>query len=113
MAVNREGEMIKNGTLQIEGTEYRWMIHRQPNWTSEGLVGMAILVTLTQPNTRELLLEFAMESVGHHCMPSHQRFKVSKKRVIQCIQNAIAAGWNPHERGKKFVFLAPALQSSN
>jgi hypothetical protein len=50
--------MIKNGTVQIEGTEYHWMIHRQPNWTSEGLRGMAILVKMGESETRELLLEF-------------------------------------------------------
>jgi hypothetical protein len=93
---------VKNGIIQIDGVKYHWSIHRQPDWTSEGLVGMAILVTTTEPNTRELLLEFEMDSVGHHCMPSHQRFKVSNRRLTECIKNAVLARWDPHERGKRF-----------
>jgi hypothetical protein len=97
---------VKKGTVQIEGVEYRWSIYRQPNWTSEGLVGMAVLVETTEPSTRALLLEFAMDGPGHRCMPNHQRFRISDKRLIQCIQNARNAGWNPNERGKRFVFHA-------
>ena len=107
------GKMIKNGAIQIEGVKYEWKIYRQPKWTSEGLKGMAILVTTTEPGTRELLLEFAMDRVGHHCMPSHQRFRLSDKKLIQFIKIALEAGWNPNERGKKFVFRAPALQEAN
>ena len=105
--------MIKNGTVQIEGAEYRWMIYRRANSNSDGLAGMSILVSLTEPSTRELILEFALESVGHRCMAKHQRFKLSKKILIRYIQNAITAGWNPYERGKKFIFHAAALQNSN
>jgi hypothetical protein len=98
---------VKTGTFQVEGVEYRWSVYRQPKWTSQGPVGMAILVKPIAPGTRELLLEFALKyGSGHHCMLSHQRFRVSNSRLIQCIQNAMNAGWTPNRRGKRFVFDA-------
>jgi hypothetical protein len=105
---NREGceKNVKTGTVQVEGVTYHWSVYRQPAWTSEGLVGMAVIVQSEEPSTRELLLEFAMDGPGHRCTPGQQRFRLSDKRLIQCILNARNAGWNPDERGKRFVFHA-------
>jgi hypothetical protein len=101
---------MKSGSVQVDGVEYRWSVYRQPSWSSEGLVGMAILIELTETGTRELLLDFEMNDPGiHRCTPNQQRFRVSNKKLVQCIQAAIEAGWNPHKRGKRFVFQAGPL----
>jgi hypothetical protein len=106
--------MLKSGTIEVEGIEYRWSIYRQPMWVSErGFVGMAILVETMESSTRELLLEFAMDhSTGHRCMTSHVRFRISNRRLIECVQNAIRAGWNPNSRGKRFIFEAGSVNPS-
>src|SRR5208282_4190559 len=99
--------MLKSGTIKVEDVEFRWSVYRQPRWTSEGLVGMAILVGTMEPSTRELLLEFAMDDpTCHRCMPDHQRFRISNRRLIECVQSAIHAGWDPNSRGKRFIFDA-------
>jgi hypothetical protein len=101
---------LKSGSVQIEDVEYRWSIHRQPRWTGDGvLLGLAILVKAANASGRELVLEFAIETPRNGEMPSHQRFRVSKRRLIECIQNARKAGWNPDTRGKSFFFEAGAV----
>ena len=56
---------MKSGIVQVDGVEYRWSIYRQPSWTSEGLVGMAILVEMMKSGARDLLLDFEMSGPGH------------------------------------------------
>src|ERR1017187_9322089 len=99
--------MLKAGTIKIEGVEYRWSVYRQPKWTSTGPVGMAILVETKVSGTRELLLEFAVDDPRfHRCMLVHQRYRISNRRLIECVQDAIRAGWDPSSRGKRFFFDA-------
>jgi hypothetical protein len=107
------GEKVKSGAVQIEGIEYRWSIYRQPTWTStRALLGLAILVESMEPSKRALLLEFAIDRSRHGDMPQHQRFRVSNRRLIECIQNAMKAGWDPLSRGKRFVFEAGPVISN-
>ena len=104
--------MLKSGNIQVEGVEYRWSVYCQPNWVSDrGFVGMAILVEAIECSKRELLLEFAMDHpTGHRCMPSHVRFRISNRRLIECVQNAMRAGWDPKSRGKRFNFDAGSVK---
>ena len=81
-----------------------WSVYRQPSWTSTGLAGMAVLVEALESGGRDLLLEFEIEGRAHRCMPSHQRFRISDRRLIECVQKAMAAGWDQESRGKRFVF---------
>jgi len=98
---------MKNGTVQVEGVEYHWSIYRQPRWTGAGvLLGLSILVKAVCSSGRELVLEFAIDSSRHGDMPQHQRFRVSNRRLIECIQKARNAGWDPDTRGKHFFFEA-------
>jgi len=98
---------MKSGTIEVEGVEYRWSVYHWARFDStRGLVGMAILVEKPESRTRELLLEFALDVPGQRCMPERQRLRVSDRRLIECVQKAIRAGWDPSSRGKKFNFYA-------
>jgi hypothetical protein len=98
---------MKTGILNVDGVEYRWQVYRQPRWTSaRSLLGMAILVEPPTQSRRELLLEFDIDPSRHGDMPQHQRFRVTDRRLIECIENAIKAGWDPTSRGKRFVYDA-------
>jgi hypothetical protein len=93
--------------IQVEGVKFRWSVYRQPSWSaSRGAVGLAILIETIEPSRRELLVEFTGEPGGHRCMISHQRFRVPNRRLVECIQSAIRAGWDPDSRGKRFKFDA-------
>jgi len=102
--------IMKSGIIQVEGIEYRWSIYRQPRWTGEGVpLGLAILVKAVKSNGRELVLEFAINATRHGDMPQQQRSRVSNRRLIECIQRARTAGWDPDTRGKHFFFDAGAV----
>jgi len=98
---------MKQGSVQIEGVEYRWSIYRQPRWTGDGvLLGLALLVKAVNFSGRELVLEFKMDSTRPGEMPPPQRWRVSNRRLTECIENARIAGWDPEQRGKPFFYDA-------
>jgi hypothetical protein len=66
------------------------------------------LVKPAERSRRELILQFAIERTRQGDMPPQQRFQVSNRRLVECIQNAIEAGWDPESRGKPFFFAAGA-----
>ena len=106
---------VKKGTVRVGATDFRWSVFRQPTWTRGQnevpiLLGMAVLVEHPEPSHRELLLEFEIERGRHGDMPQHQRFRVPDGRLIEAIENAIEAGYDPESRGKRFVYEAGALQ---
>jgi hypothetical protein len=106
---------VKNGIIKVGDTDYRWSILRQPTWTSgrthgHTLLGVAILVESLEPSRRELVLEFEIDRTRHGDMPQHQRFHIHDGRLIEAIESAMNAGWDPESRGKRFVHEAGALQ---
>jgi hypothetical protein len=102
---------MKNGSIvKVGKDEFEWSIHRQPRWTGDGvLLGLAILVKPTERSRRELILEFSIERTRQGEIPQQQRNPVSNRRLIECIQNAMDAGWDPESRGKPFFFAAGAV----
>ena len=106
----------KNGIVRVGGADYNWRVHRQPTWTSgrsspgHELLGLAILVEPPEPRRRSLVLEFDIDPTRHGDMPHHQRFIMSDGRLIEAIQSAMDAGWDPDSRGKRFVYEAGPLQ---
>ena len=107
---------VKEGVVKVGDMDYRWSVFRQPCWTrgrthdTPTLLGLAILVEPSEPSHRELLLEFDPHESRHRDMPMHQRFHIPVGRLVQAIESAMEAGWNPDSRGKRFVFEAGPLQ---
>src|SRR5690348_10029653 len=106
---------VKQGIVTVCETDYRWSVFRQPTWTrgrDQGftLLGLAVLVEPPEPSHRELLLEFDIDRTRHGDMPQHQRFRIPDGRLIEAIESAMDAGWDPDSRGKRFVHQAGSLQ---
>jgi hypothetical protein len=98
---------MKKGAVKVGNVEYEWSIHRQPRWTGDGVpLGWAILVKPTERPRRELIVEFAADRTRHGDMPQQPRLQLANRRLIECIQNAIDAGWDPESKGKPFFFAA-------
>jgi hypothetical protein len=92
-------------TVQVANQEFRWHIHRQPQWcTVDGWKGLALHVELAHEPQRVLIIEFPFKVVNHRNDPGQQRPKVVEKDVITAVIAALEAGWNPESRGKRFVF---------
>ena len=106
---------VKQGIVKVGEMDFRWSVFRQPTWTrgrthGPSLLGVAILVEPPEPSHRELLLEFDIDRTRHGDMPQHQRFHIHDGRLVEAIESAMSAGWNPESRGKRFVYEAGALQ---
>jgi hypothetical protein len=103
----------KGGVIQVDGTKFLWSIahkegHANTGGGQKGIVGLAILVRGKDVNRRHLLLQFEPTDryVGR---PQRPYFRIPDRRLTECIQNAIAAAWDPESRGKEFVFQAGLL----
>ena len=106
---------VKKGSVKVGNADYRWRVFRQPTWTTGRthgytLLGLAVLVEPPEPSRRELLLEFDIDQSRHGDMPEHQRFHIHDGRLIEAVQSAMRAGWDPGSRGKRFVYDAGPLQ---
>ena len=106
---------VKQGIAKLADAEYRWSIFRLPTWTmgrNRGytLLGLAVLVEPPESSRCELLLEFDIDRSRHGDMPQHQRFRLPDGRLIDAIESAMKAGWDPDSRGKRFVYEAGPLQ---
>ena len=106
---------VKKGIVKVGDRDYRYSIFRQPTWTRDEnqwhtLLGVAILVESLEPSRRELILQFDIDRTRHGDMPHHQRFHIHDGRLVEAIEGAIDAGWDPESRGKRFVYEAGALQ---
>lgn len=107
---------VRKGVVKVGDVEYHWIVVRQPCWTrgrthdTPTLLGLAILVEPPEPSRRELLLEFEPHESRHRNMRMHQRFHIPHVRLVQAIESAMEAGWNPDSRGQRFVFEAGPLQ---
>jgi hypothetical protein len=98
-----------NGVIRVGDAEFSWSVYRQPTWVSDqGLLGLAILVEPRTVSRRKLILEFNFDKSSHRAMPQHQRFRIPDKRLIQCVESAIEAGYDPGSRGKDYCFDAGA-----
>ena len=87
--------------------EYEWSVHRTARWTGDGmLLGPALMVKPVKDAGRELVLEFSLDPTRRGDMPEVQRFRMANRRLSECIQRAIDAGWDPESRGKPFFFNA-------
>jgi hypothetical protein len=106
---------IKKGSIRIGEIDFRWSVFRQPTWARGShdayvLRGLAILVEPPEQSRRELVLEFEIDRSRHGDMPQHQRFRIPDGRLIEAVESAMRAGYDPESRGKRFVYEAGALQ---
>lgn len=99
---------ITDKLVQIADQEFRWHIHRQPQWcTADGWKGLALHVELAHDPQRTLIIEFPFAIVDHRNQPNLQRPRIVEKDLVAAITSALKAGWNPALRGKRFIFQIP------
>jgi hypothetical protein len=101
------------GIVTVDEVTLRWSVRSEPMLrTTDGDVGLRLSVqrhdeTLTRHGTlkawRELILQFPCEK------PKHSRFSerpdVTPEKLAAAIRLAIAAGWEPHSRGRPFELI--------
>jgi hypothetical protein len=96
-----------SGSIAVHETLFYWTLVSEPQWVSEhGFKGLCISVQVKGGRYRELILEFPFPKkanrIGIPQIP--QRPQIPLKAIETAIRQAMAAGWDPASRGKKFVF---------
>ena len=87
--------------IDVDGEAYVWRLQRQPAWSSDTAAwrGMAIAVRHTE-GKREAVIEFPPGRQPRYCAPKLQASQIPAAVVAKAIASAMAAGWDPHSRGK-------------
>ena len=98
MARSKQGPGFE---IKVGGEPYVWRLHRQPRWSSDAAQwrGMAIAVR-HQEGKREAVLEFPPGQQPRYGAPQLQASQIAADLVAKAIASALAAGWEPHSRGK-------------
>jgi hypothetical protein len=96
---------MKDNPIVIDGIEYKWRIHRQPQWCgSDGWKGQAIEVELANEPSRSLIIEFPFVVEHRRSTPYKQRPTPNTNVIATQVHAALNSGWEPSSRGKPFIY---------
>jgi hypothetical protein len=87
-------------TVRLDGHDYSWALLSEPQWTTEGAVGLRVSVRLANAARRELIVDFPFDRSAF--VP--QRPTVTSAVVAVAIQAALDDGWDPQSRGRAYHF---------
>jgi hypothetical protein len=99
-------KQIAEFEIDVDGEPYMWRLHRQPGWSSDGPQrhGMAIAVRHKE-GQREAVVEFPPGPEPRYGAPLLKASRIDLKLVKNAILSAMAAGWEPHSRGKTIAIV--------
>ena len=87
--------------IEVDGEPYVWRLQRRPQWAKDIKTrrGMAIAVRHLE-GQREAVVEFPPGPQPKFGAPMFKVSDVDVTLVANAIASAIAAGWEPHSRGR-------------
>ena len=101
-----------DGQASFDGLSLEWELVSESQWSNsgDGYKGLCVSVRVRDEARRELIIEcpYPTNKAGLP-LPVPQRPPISPKKVEEAISAAASAGWDPHSRGKAFVFNADSL----
>lgn len=95
--------------IEVEGEAYLWRLHRQPQWSRDPAEchGKAIAVRHAE-GQREAVVEFPVGKEPRYGAPMLKPAHIAPDLIKTAIASAIAAGWDPHSRGKTVAIMVDA-----
>lgn len=95
--------------IDVDGESFVWKLQRQPAWSSDaaGWRGMAIAVRHKE-GQREVVIEFPPGPQRRFGAPLLHASQIAPALVAKAIASAMAAGWEPHSRGKTVTIVVDA-----
>ncbi len=87
-------------TIRLAAEDYSWTLLSEPQWSTEGALGLRVSVRLAETEWRELIVDFPFDPSAF--VP--QRPKVTSTIVAAAVQAALDDGWDPHSRGRAYHF---------
>ncbi|PZQ56340.1 MAG: hypothetical protein DI570_21155 [Phenylobacterium zucineum] len=87
--------------IEVAGEPYVWRLQRKPRWSNKPheRAGMAIAVRHLE-GQREAVVEFPPGQQPQFGGAQLKPEQVPPRLVANAIASAIAAGWDPHSRGR-------------
>jgi len=95
--------------ITVDGEAYVWRLQRLPQWSSDAneFRGMALAVR-HQEGQREAVVEFPPLRQPRYGAPQLKPSQIAPELVANAITSAMAAGWDPHSRGKTVTIVVDA-----
>ncbi|ALL12562.1 hypothetical protein [Caulobacter henricii] len=92
--------------IVVEGEPYVWRLHRQPGWSSDSAVRHGVAIAARHKEAqREVVMEFPAGPEPRYGAPLLKPAHIATALVAKAIASAIAAGWDPHSRGKTITIV--------
>ena len=85
-----------DGLIQVDGHDLAWTLLSEPQWTTEGPMGLRVRVQAADAPRRELIIEFPFDPAAF--VP--QRPTLTPAIVTAAIQDALQNDWDPTSRGR-------------
>jgi hypothetical protein len=87
--------------IEVEGELYVWRLQRRPHWAKNAAErrGMAVAVRHLE-GQREAVVEFPPGPQPKFKAPALKAAQIDPRLVARAIACTIAAGWDPHSRGR-------------
>lgn len=94
-------KLIDEFEIEVDGEPYVWRLQRRPHWSKVASErrGMAIAAR-HQEGQREAVIQFPPGQQPKFGAPAFKPEHVDVQRVARAIASAVAAGWEPHSRGR-------------
>ena len=87
--------------IVVEGESYVWRLQRRPAWSKDVSARRGVAVAVRRlEGQREAVIEFPPGAQPRHGAPMFKVTQVDVRLVARAIGSAIAAGWDPHSRGR-------------
>jgi hypothetical protein len=95
--------------IAVGEERYVWRLQRRPHWSSDPAArhGLAIAVRHVE-GKREAIIEFPPAGQPRFGAPQFRPEQVPADLVKTAIGSALAAGWEPHSRGKPVTIVVDA-----
>ncbi len=91
-------------SVSVDGVTYQWELrHGWGTWADGSPRGISVSVWAERHRTRELILDFPFRRFGQTA-PSEDKLAEALQETIPL---AIAAGWAPDSRGRRFRTALP------
>ena len=87
--------------IEVGGELYVWRLQRRPQWSKDVTARRGMAIALRhQEGQREAVVEFPPGPQPRFGAPAFKASHVDPSLVANAISSAIAAGWEPHSRGR-------------
>lgn len=87
--------------IEVDGEPYIWRLQRRPQWAKDVKARRGMAIGVRHANgQREAVIEFPPGEQPKFGAPMFKVEQVDRALVARATASAIAAGWEPHSRGK-------------